>query len=252
MSAHQGEIRWDEENDPLVLLEDLYPTRTPGSTQPQERKCRLYLLACARRQWHRLPGVCRGLVELAEHVADRPRERESLRVALEPIAEQLMHSDGAEDDLTTAGAAFGHIKRTLLDHEPLSVLAAGDRERELASAAGDDEWRGLAALVYLPFLLRTPPFGWVPRDLHSVALLREVYYNPNLFVPFSPEWCDARVLAIARHVYDAREFSGMPVLGDALEEAGCDDPAVLAHCRNEPVESHARGCWVLDRVLNRG
>ena len=42
----------------------------------------------------------------------------------------------------------------------------------------------------------------------------------------------------------------MPVLGDALEDAGCDDEEALAHCRHHPL--HARGCWVLDAVLCRG
>src|SRR4051812_20362838 len=99
MSEHLSETLWDKGNDPLVLLEDLYPTRTSGSAQPQDRKCRLYLLACARRQWNRLPGVSRGLVELAEHFADGPREREPLRAALAPIAEMLMNSEGGEEDL---------------------------------------------------------------------------------------------------------------------------------------------------------
>jgi hypothetical protein len=39
----------------------------------------------------------------------------------------------------------------------------------------------------------------------------------------------------------------MPILGDALEEAGCDVPEVLEHCRRG--EPHLRECWVLDLIL---
>ncbi|MDY3561501.1 hypothetical protein R5W23_002779 [Gemmata sp. JC673] len=243
---------WREGDDPLALLEDLYPPSTLGSGQHQVRQCRLYLVACARRQWQRLPGVCRGLVELAEYYADRPREREPLRAALEPIAEGLMGSDGAEEDLGIAGAALGAAKRTLLgpDHLKLSADHAGGRELE--PSVGDDEWRGLAALVYLPFMLQTPPFRWVPRELHSTALLREVYYNPYRFVPFPAAWRTSDVLGVARAVYDSNDFGQMPVLGDALEDAGCDSAEILNHCRHAPAESHARGCWVLDRILQRG
>lgn len=251
MSQPHSDNLWDEGDDPLALLEDLYPKRTPGSEQHQERKCRLYLCACARRHWDRLPGVCRGLVALAEHIADGPREREPLRAALAPVAEQLMNSEGWPGDLKAARIEL----RLARDRAPADLVSQfGDAPWFDAAPGGSfgvDEWRGLAALVYLPFLPKTPPFGWVPRELHSVALLREVYYNPYAFVPFLNEWRTPDVLAIARRVYDAREFSGMPVLADALQEAGCDCPHILAHCRNEPVEAHARGCWVLDLALNR-
>jgi hypothetical protein len=50
-------------------------------------------------------------------------------------------------------------------------------------------------------------------------------------------------------VYDERAFDRMPVLGDALEEAGCTDEGVLSHCRSGV---HARGCWVVDALLGLG
>ena len=55
---------------------------------------------------------------------------------------------------------------------------------------------------------------------------------------------------LARAIYDDKSFADMPVLGDALEDAGCDDEEALDHCRNHPL--HARGCWVLDAILCRG
>jgi len=50
-------------------------------------------------------------------------------------------------------------------------------------------------------------------------------------------------------MYDSRHFSAMPILADALHEAGCEDELVLHHCR-EP-RAHVRGCWLCDAVLGR-
>jgi hypothetical protein len=56
--------------------------------------------------------------------------------------------------------------------------------------------------------------------------------------------------AVAEMIYDERSFADMPILADALEDAGCTVAAVLDHCR-APVR-HARGCWVLDLLLVKG
>jgi hypothetical protein len=51
-------------------------------------------------------------------------------------------------------------------------------------------------------------------------------------------------------MYDSREFSAMPILADALQDAGCDNDEVLSHCR-DPNADHVRGCWVVDLVLGK-
>jgi hypothetical protein len=56
-------------------------------------------------------------------------------------------------------------------------------------------------------------------------------------------------VALARAIYQGRDFASLPVLADALEEAGCTDPDLLAHCRRPG--GHLLGCWVLDMVLGR-
>ncbi|MBM3980916.1 MAG: hypothetical protein FJ304_11635 [Planctomycetes bacterium] len=77
----------------------------------------------------------------------------------------------------------------------------------------------------------------------------EVAGNPFRPVAFSPDWRTSTVLALARQMYDAREFGAMPILADALQDAGCDNDDVLNHCR-EPGD-HVRGCWVCDGVLGK-
>jgi hypothetical protein len=54
---------------------------------------------------------------------------------------------------------------------------------------------------------------------------------------------------VARAIYDDRSFADLPVLADALEEAGCSDAEILAHCRSGA--EHARGCWIVDAILGR-
>ena len=64
-----------------------------------------------------------------------------------------------------------------------------------------------------------------------------------------PEWRTPAVLDQARAIYDVQAFDQLPVLADALKEAGCDDADILSHCRGPG--PHACGCWVVDLVLER-
>jgi hypothetical protein len=100
-----------------------------------------------------------------------------------------------------------------------------------------------------------------PAKEFAVQLLHEVFGNP--FAPrrkrktdprrgwaFDKAWRTDTVLALAKQIYDEREFGTMPILADALQDAGCDNPDILEHCRG--AGPHVRGCWVLDLVLEKG
>lgn len=80
-------------------------------------------------------------------------------------------------------------------------------------------------------------------------LLRCVAGSPFAYTVPDPRWLTAAVLGLARAAYHGRDFAALPILADALEEAGCDDPAVLTHARHH--RDHARGCWVLDMLLGK-
>jgi hypothetical protein len=84
----------------------------------------------------------------------------------------------------------------------------------------------------------------------QAALLRDIFGNPFRPVTFSPQWLTPTVVAIAREMYDSRDFSAMPILADALQDAGCDSDDILNHCRGEG--PHVRACWVVDLVLGKG
>jgi hypothetical protein len=79
------------------------------------------------------------------------------------------------------------------------------------------------------------------------GLLRDIFGNPFRPPAFDPRWRTADVLALGRGVYEDWAFDRLPLLADALLDAGCDNEDVLAHCRNDG--PHVRGCWVVDLAL---
>jgi hypothetical protein len=74
--------------------------------------------------------------------------------------------------------------------------------------------------------------------------------NPKRGAFFRPAWRTSDVLLLAQGVYTERAFDRMPILADALQDAGCDNAAILTHCRDTSL-THVRGCWVLDLVLGK-
>ena len=84
----------------------------------------------------------------------------------------------------------------------------------------------------------------------QIRLLREVFGNPFRPVAFDPAWRTSDVMAIGKGIYAERAFDRMPVLADALQDAGCDRDDLLAHLR-DATATHVRGCWALDLVLGK-
>jgi hypothetical protein len=81
------------------------------------------------------------------------------------------------------------------------------------------------------------------------ALIEELFGNPFRSVPFSPSWRTDTAVALARQMYGSRDFSAMPILADALQDAGCARADILDHCRGPG--AHVHGCWVVDLVLGK-
>ena len=93
----------------------------------------------------------------------------------------------------------------------------------------------------------------------AVWALRELFGNP-FTTPRSksrtrrgwmldPLWRTDTAVALARKMYESRDFGAMPILADALQDAGCDNDDILNHCRGPG--PHVRGCWVVDLVLGK-
>jgi hypothetical protein len=83
----------------------------------------------------------------------------------------------------------------------------------------------------------------------ACAMIRDVVGNPFRSVAFDRSWRTSTAVALAEGIYAERAFDRLPILADALEDAGCGDPEVLSHCRGPG--PHVRGCWVIDMLLGK-
>jgi hypothetical protein len=91
----------------------------------------------------------------------------------------------------------------------------------------------------------------VPAEVQAVVL-RDVVHAPYRAVHGRASWRgwnNGIVRRLAEVIYKERNFDLIPILADALEEAGCTDADILNHCRR-PGE-HVRGCWVVDLLLGK-
>jgi len=64
-----------------------------------------------------------------------------------------------------------------------------------------------------------------------------------------PLWRTSTVIALAKGINEEKAFDRLPILADALQDAGCENDDVLDHCRG--AGPHVRGCWVVDLLLGK-
>jgi len=104
-----------------------------------------------------------------------------------------------------------------------------------------------AAEVHARLRMGGVPSGAPVAASDQVVLLRELFRNPFHPVEIVRKWLSSTVLTLRRVIHTDRAFHLMPVLGDALQDAGCDHTAVLEHCYGPG--PHVAGCWLLDAIL---
>ena len=229
------------------------------------RKLRLLACAWCRRFWNDLSPRQQQLIEVTERFADRHvSDRDFLAAFTRPRSP--LRRSWPRDELADAIETLGWA-----DAEPEGWTNDPDSLRGAASF--DPHIPGLYAefltnrtLLYLASAARTiqlrahfqtvPPEKRIPRlaprsrePVEQWKLFRDVIGNSLKPIVFDPSWRTEAVVALARGMYESRDFAPMPVLADALEDAGCGDPDVLAHCRGGG--PHVRGCWVVDLVLGK-
>ena len=120
-------------------------------------------------------------------------------------------------------------------------------ERAVYSLLLDPMSHGIDQTLQATFNLILKSNGSCPEH---VEVLHDIFANPFRPVSFDMSWRTATAVAIAKEMYDSRDFSAMPILADALQDAGCDNDDLLAHCRDANCV-HVRGCWVVDLVLGK-
>jgi hypothetical protein len=202
------------------------------------RKLRLFAVACCRRFWQLLADDrSKRVVEVAERFANGLATDVELGIA----------GDAAADALDAA------MTSALVPDAVASAASAASNLNLEAARAADYAAAGAASAAFHLATALGAPSASAAREGERAAqcrLLREIIADPFRPVAINPGWVrwnDATVPKIARRIYDERDFSLMPFLADALEDAGCEHPDLLRHCR-EPAE-HVRGCWLLDLVL---
>jgi hypothetical protein len=109
-----------------------------------------------------------------------------------------------------------------------------------------DPWRAAAGAISCA--IQVP--GSDLDHLSGLRLLRDIFRNPFRPVAFDPDWRTSTAVALAQQMYDTRDFAAMPILADALQDAGCESPDILDHCR-DPRGVHVRGCFVVDLILEK-
>jgi hypothetical protein len=230
------ERTWLASGDAHAMLGYLFPHDAVESVEPQSRRSRMYLIACARRAWCQLPGVCRAVVRLAEQIYGDRKTARVLRDRAYLIAETLIHCRGELSALNAIGK------------ELVSRGLATPNEVRATAGVAPEKWVGYSHLAFYPFDLALPYFRRIPSDLHFVDLIREVFGNPfRRIPPLRDQWRTDTVMSLARQADSDADFAILPVLADALEDAGCDQEDVLDHLRHGG--PHVRGCWAVEWVL---
>jgi hypothetical protein len=196
------------------------------------RKLRLFAVGCCRRVWSRLAtNRQKKAVELAEKFADRLITREQFRRSRRAAL------------VSESGGLAAEVVNYALHNDAVNAAryTAGN-----ASALSIQVERGLNAVE---LFLRYPGISEHNERRAQASLLRCIASPRYQLPPIKPAWRTSDVLAVAGGIYEDRAFERMPILADALQDAGCDNEEVLAHCR-EP-NPHARGCWVVDLLLGK-
>lgn len=203
------------------------------------RKRRLFAYACCREIWDAFPNeTFRRAVQCVERAADCPElesEIQSWLQTVEPFVEAIPLVELRELYPDRPDEVAAHVNaRPDLAVFIEEVSRWGIRGREAARAAS-------AALKG----------GWAAggRKTFECDLVRDLFGNPFRPVKIEQRLLIPKVERIAQAIYQDRDFELMPVLSDALEEAGCANADILEHCRMEPL--HVRGCWLIDLLLGK-
>jgi hypothetical protein len=227
------------------MLDFLEGKASPG-------KLRLFAAACCRRIWHLLRDdrSC-AAVEMAERFVDGSASWDELK-AVAGAAQEAIRPWGEK---AAAGLIRPSLKLTEEGRDAARHLAAStaawytayySRKASWQAAADvSDNARGAAET--------SDRQRWddpSSEDIPQAHLLRDLFgFLPFRKLKLDRDWLTANLVALAQTIYDDRAFDRMPILADALEDAGCTNAYILNHCR-QPGD-HVRGCWVVDLVLGK-
>lgn len=222
------EAEWRTCDDPADMIDFLHG-------RVSDRQGRLFVCACCRRIWQLLDHDERAAVLVGEHYADgQASDVEREKLYLQFLC--LLGVGTAEKELTLRAAMRAVApKIDALAWEEMLIdgaYYAAEVAVELGRRGGD------------------PLRRHMEERRRQCDLLRCIFGNPFHAVAIAPhgrDWNGGAVVMIARSIRADQRFEYLPILADALEEAGCEDETLLEHCRQPAM--HVRGCWVIERLL---
>jgi hypothetical protein len=248
---------WLTCTDPEEMLAFLRESAT-------DRKLRLFAVACCRQIWPLLNQPARSGVETSERFADGRATRQELNFARHNAERFASGLPNRLDPNETPGWKPPSRLRDIIRDAvraaaqpqlvPGAHPALGPRPVDLPLVTA----RAVVMAVAVRAAERVGAFEEWSLDVRAAmrqmraeqaALVRDIFGNPFQPVIFDPAWRTPGVVAVAEAIYRDRRFGDLPVLADALEEAGCTSADILNHGR-QPGE-HVRGCWLVDLALNK-
>jgi hypothetical protein len=221
-----AKVKWQGLTDPHEMLSYLQGIAS-------DRKLRLFACACCRRIWELLPDKgSRRAVAAAEQYADGHIGDEELHRHWEEAQAIAVRAVKA----ASWAAAWATAASAAMAAGRAAPAAAWAAVPETIKASGRAAWEKVLAA----------------ENKRQGLLLRDLIGDlspPPLIAPAWLGWNGGTVVQMARSIYEDCRFEELPVLADALEEAGCGNPAILAHCRAQA--EHVRACWVVDAILGK-
>ena len=218
------EAEWDACTEPTPMLEFL-------RGKANDRKLRLFVVACCRKALAKSPYEelkdAAATAELVIDKAAKPADLEAAEDAVEWGVSEMSES------LNLPAEALH-----LVLHTP--TIAPDDVARAVGRVL--DGWQ-----------MNVPDLDLPAESIIQCDWLRDIFgnrFHPVSLSPSTLAWNDGAVHKMAEVIYDDRAFDRLPILADALEDAGCDDADILGHCRGPG--PHVRGCWVVDLLLGKG
>lgn len=219
-----------------------------------DRTLRLLTVAALLPLWDHLGEErSRQAVHTLERYAEGKSTREELATAAEEAHAAVDEVRNRADQVAAeaVATALGYDRPFL---PGLGWLLDGSPDGTIGNARSNY----LAVLMFAASAITVSLFGMnagysqLREGVHAeiarqADMLRDVLGNPFRPVAANPAWLTPTARSMAEAVYEQHAFDRTPVLADNLEETGCDDAAMLAHCRM--AGAHVRGCWVLDLVL---
>jgi hypothetical protein len=203
------EVEW-------LASDDLGPMLNFVRGKTSDRKVRLFAVACCRCVWW--PYL------------DDERSKQAVEVA-----ERFADASATPAERTRA--------------ERIAKLATKGKP------GGQRYWAAVAAQMTAAKPLPVEPFisvlgvfrGTDEERRQQRRLAGDIFRNSFRSAVLQPAWLTSTVTSLAEGAYMQGAFDRLPILADALEDAGCTDAAILEHCRGPG--PHVRGCWVVDQIL---